>query len=68
MSPCYVLVHERRDTEDVKFIGVYSSKFAAEAAIDRLRLAPGFRDYLEGFSIDAYEIDQDHWVEGFIDS
>jgi len=54
------------DEEDVKLIGVYSSRFAAEEAIDRLRQKPGFCDTPEGFSIDLYRVDQDHWDGGFI--
>jgi hypothetical protein len=26
----------------------------------------GFRDFPDGFSIDEYEIDKDHWQEGFV--
>ncbi len=52
--------------EDVKFIGVYSSKDRAEATVGRLSLQPGFSDSPDGFTIDAYGIDQDQWVEGFI--
>ena len=59
-------VHAKRDgEEDVKFIGVYSSGESASAAISRLAKAPGFRDSVGGFCIDAYELDADHWVDGF---
>lgn len=59
-------VHERApDDEDVKFIGVYSSSAAAEAAVSRLVLQPGFRESPNGFRIDPYELDEDHWTEGF---
>ena len=67
MDCAFVLLHERSDTEHVKLIGVYSSEAAAKAAIQRLRLKPGFSDYPEGFTIDAYEFDKDHWTEGFVD-
>ena len=60
-------VHELGDDcEDVKLIGVYSSREQAEAAVARLRSSPGFRDAPHGFSVDPYEIDRDHWVEGFV--
>lgn len=66
----YVLHHIRRDDEygdDAKLIGVYRSQEAINAAMDRLAGQPGFRDYPEGFSTDAYELDEDHWREGFVD-
>ncbi|MHB1426300.1 MAG: DUF7336 domain-containing protein [Gemmataceae bacterium] len=52
-------------TEDVKFIGVYSSRENAQAAIARLGQAPGFSDALAGFHIDEYQLDKDQWVEGY---
>ncbi len=51
--------------ESVKFIGVYSSKEAAEHGVDRLRLRPGFCDTPDGFSIDPYSLDEDNWTEGY---
>jgi hypothetical protein len=62
----FVVQHEAEETGDVKLIGVYSSADAAERAIDRLRDKPGFRDQPQGFSVDPYPIDQDHWSEGFV--
>mgnify|MGYP006289120251 CR=1 len=51
--------------EDVKFIGVYSSELSANAAIKRLREVAGFRDCQNGFFVDCYEVNKDHWTEGF---
>ena len=68
MTKVYVLqhVHSLEDgEEDVKFIGVYSSRENAEAAITRLRRAPGFSDAQDGFHIDEYQVDKDQWVEGY---
>ncbi len=68
MNKVYVLqhVHSRQDgEEDVKFIGVYSSRDNAHAAIERLGRAPGFSETLAGFHIDEYELDKDQWVEGY---
>lgn len=66
----YVVQHEHPvldgDAEEVKFIGVYSSREGAERAVERLRRAPGFVDWPEGFTIDAYRLDEDHWTEGFV--
>jgi hypothetical protein len=52
--------------EDLKLIGAYSCLAAAQAAVERLRSQPGFRDYPDYFSIDEYEVDRDHWTEGFV--
>jgi len=64
----FVLQHvarEDEDDEDVKLIGVYSSQSSAEAAVSRIMLQSGFADFPEGFYVDEYEIDEDHWAEGF---
>jgi hypothetical protein len=64
----YVLqhIHEMgRGVEDVKLIGVYSSRENAQATIERLSRTPGFSDAVAGFHIDEYQIDQDQWVEGY---
>jgi len=64
----YVLqhVHAAQDGEDdVKFIGVYSSRENAQAAMKRLSKAPGFAEALTGFHIDEYQVDKDQWVEGY---
>ena len=49
-----------------KLLGFYSSCELAEQARDRLVKAPGFADCPEGFIIDAYELDRDHWTEGYL--
>ena len=69
MASVFVLqhVHSREDgVEDVKFIGVYSSREKAQGAVARLGRTPGFSDAPDGFHIDEYLVDQDHWVEGFV--
>lgn len=64
-------------TEDVKIIGVYSSKQAALGAIQRLKTQPGFQETPElrdpvheeqndGFYLDEYRVDVDHWTEGYV--
>jgi hypothetical protein len=63
--------------EEVKFIGAYRSSEAALAAIGRLRVQPGFCEHPRlidpltddddnGFYVDEYELDKDHWTEGFV--
>jgi hypothetical protein len=60
-----------------KFIGVYSNEVSAKAAVERLKIQPGFcdhpkiidpllEDYISGFYIDEYSIDKDHWAEGYV--
>lgn len=68
MTKVYVLqhVHSLNDgAEDVKFVGVYSSRESAQAAMARLRLVPGFSETPAGFHIDEYQVDKDQWVEGY---
>lgn len=69
MKSVFILQHSYELSEsgekDTKFIGVYSSREKAQAAIERLSLQPGFKDYPDYFYIDEYEIDQDDWCEGF---
>ena len=69
MKTVFVLQHlyEREDgSEEIKFIGMYSTKANADEAVKRLLIEPGFCDHRNGFSIDEYEFDQDHWTEGFV--
>jgi hypothetical protein len=69
MNTAHLLWHVREDDEykeDAKLIGAYSSAEAASSAIARVKDQPGFRDYVAGFEVSAYEIDKDHWSEGFI--
>ncbi len=54
------------DEEDEKLIGVYSTQEEAEAAIERLKAKPGFVDATEGFGIDCYVVNEDHWTEGYV--
>ena len=52
--------------EDELLIGVYSTQEEAKTAIERLKGQPGFVDAPEGFQIHPYEVNRDHWTEGFI--
>jgi len=58
--------HELDGCDETKLIGVYSSRASAEDAQQRLRLQPGFSDHPDDFALDAYELDIDHWMEGFV--
>ena len=60
-------VHTQEDGgEDTKFIGVYSSREKAQAAVACLGRLPGFVDAPDGFYIDEYRVDQDNWAEGYV--
>lgn len=67
MKSVFVLQHsyEEDGYDETKFIGVYSSEQTAKAAVDRLRLQNGFKDRPNDFHIEEYELDKDHWAEGF---
>jgi hypothetical protein len=58
--------HDLDEEVDEKLLGVYSSQQKAEDAKLRLSDQPGFREHVEGFGIDPYELDEDHWTEGFV--
>jgi hypothetical protein len=69
VAKVYVLQHSNEmagGVEDVKLIGVYSSRESAQAAVGRLGRLPGFADSVGRFSIDEYQLDRDQWVEGYL--
>lgn len=69
MSAVFVLQHQyetEEGEEEGKMIGVYTSREEAFAAIARLRGKPGFAQHPDGFSVDEYELNEDHWTEGFV--
>jgi hypothetical protein len=66
----FVVQHLREDPDgydNVKLIGIYSTRENAAAAIKRLSNLSGFAEAPDGFSIDRYEVDKDDWAEGFVD-
>jgi hypothetical protein len=66
--------------EDVKLIGVYTSRAFAVAATERLAQHPGFSDFAEivdpavcptdaqGFYLSEMSLDLDYWSEGYVTS
>lgn len=53
--------------EDVELlVGVYASESEAKAAIERVKGKKGFADFQEGFQVHSYEVNRDHWTDGFI--
>jgi len=69
MEKVFVVTHVHKlqnGEEDFKFVGVYATDADAEEAVLRARKRPGFSGSPNNFSVDAYVIGQDHWVEGFV--
>ena len=66
MDPLFVLLHSLPETGRVKVVGIYSSRALAEGAMERSSVLPGFAEEPEGFTIEQYEIDKDHWPRGFV--
>jgi hypothetical protein len=68
MDSVFVLwyVHEIEGSDDEKLIGVYRTEEDARAAMERLRGKPGFMEKPDGFTCDRYELNRDHWTEGFV--
>jgi hypothetical protein len=68
MDDVYLLwyVREVDSGDDELLIGVYRAEADAEAAIARLRGKPGFSTVPDGFQIRPYELNRDHWVDGFV--
>jgi homoserine kinase type II len=54
------------EDEKMKSIGIYSSKGNAEAAAERLKTQPGFKDWPDGFRVFRRTLDKTSWEEGFI--
>jgi hypothetical protein len=51
--------------DDEKLIGVYRTEGDADAAIKRVKEMPGFMHEGGKFQCAKYELDQDHWRQGF---
>jgi hypothetical protein len=66
MNPVYALLHSLPETGRVKVVGIYSSRPLAEEAEERTRALPGFCTEPEGFTIEQYQVDSDHWSRGFV--
>ena len=68
MNSVYILwhVHNVDGRDDEKLIGIYRSQEDAKAAIERLKVKPGFKETQDGFSIDNYSLNRDSWEDGFV--
>jgi len=60
-------VHEIKGEAVEKLIGVYRTERDALDAIERLKSGPGFAQTQEGFLHERYELNRDHWTEGFME-
>jgi len=58
--------HPVGDHEDAKVLGIFSSEASALSARERYRQLPGFRDWPDGFTLDAWELDREEWGDGFV--
>jgi len=69
LNAVFVVHHEYQrydDRDETKLIGVYSTEAKAKLAIERLRALPGFSEWPDGFSVDCYPVDVDHWIQGLV--
>lgn len=65
----FIVQHEQiidEDSETYRVIGIYSTKDRADAAVERAKLLPGFREQPENFCISEYVLNEDHWTTGFV--
>jgi hypothetical protein len=65
MDEVFLLSHVS-ESDDEKLIGIYRVQADAQAAIERLRNEPSFVTFPDGFHIDRYELNRDHWTEGYV--
>lgn len=62
----FVLYHSYEDKNETnKLIGIFASEKLARETIVKFQILPGFRDHLDGFSIERHLIDRVAWGEGF---
>ena len=64
----FVVQHEHElpsGCEDVKLLGIYSTRARAESAAEHAKTLQGFSAVPDGFFIDEYELDASHWTEGY---
>lgn len=65
----YILEHviPKLDGEDeMKMLGVYSSRQKARDAVKKYKRLPGFKRYPRNFCVSRSEINKMEWAEGFV--
>jgi homoserine kinase type II len=68
MNHVYLLQHSYENEcgeDECKTIGIYASEDEANQAVERLKKQPGFSVLPDHFIVSKYEINKDHWSEGF---
>jgi len=59
----FKLTEEDGDEEDIKYLGVYSSRKKALEEMKKYKKLPELKDYR--FHVGKHEIDRNLWEEGF---
>ena len=62
----YIVQHENPVNEDVKLIGVFSSRRNANLAVEELKEKSGFSESADAFFVDRYELNKIFWTHGFV--
>ena len=52
--------------DDVKRVGIYSSRELAQERMAHARVLPGFRDEPDCFYIEEAALDEDEWTTGYV--
>ena len=66
----YEYEYEGEKFDEIKTLGIFSTKEKAQEHVDKLKNQVGFRDYPDGFYIDPYYLDKPStlWDDGFVDA
>ena len=60
-------IYQDIKAEETKIIGIYSSREKAEEVKEKFKMKKGFCRFSDDcFYIDAYEVNQDNWTDGFV--
>ncbi|SEF03137.1 hypothetical protein SAMN05216489_09767 [Streptomyces sp. 3213] len=57
---------DEEEGDDVKRLGVYSTRELAHERITQAKLLPGFRDEPDCFYIEEAVIDEPEWTKGYV--
>ncbi|WP_222106365.1 DUF2283 domain-containing protein [Catellatospora sichuanensis] len=60
------MIWDEQSGDEITLLGVYSSDQRARERIERARRLPGFVDEPDCFLVTPYELDEDHWTDGFV--
>lgn len=66
LSHSYEIVENNEIYDIETYIAVYSTLQKAEAARERLKNHPKFKDHPNDFCISEYKLDEMCWTEGFV--